>query len=105
MVTIVDDLPRPFPAGNGMVNKTLSAAGPWRHEVSDRKWNDLSAGQRNAIKILALGELTLKIAMLVDIQRRPASQIRGPKGAWRAAAVVNLLGPVSYFAFGRRRAR
>jgi hypothetical protein len=87
-----------------MVNKTLSADSPWRHEVSDRKWSDLSAGQRNGIKILALGELSLKIAMLVDINRRPASLIRGPKGVWRAAAVVNLLGPVSYFAFGRRRA-
>jgi hypothetical protein len=71
--------------------------------MAAKKWSDLSAGQRTAIKILAVGELVLKIAMLVDIKRRPASQIRGPKRAWRAAAAINTLGPVSYFAFGRRR--
>jgi hypothetical protein len=70
--------------------------------LAEKKWSDLSEGQRNAIKVLALAELTLKIAMLVDIRRRPASQIRGPKRLWRAAAAVNTLGPVSYFAFGRR---
>jgi hypothetical protein len=69
------------------------------------KWSDLSDGQRTAVKLLAAGELLLKIAMLVDIGRRPASQIRGPKALWRAAAVVNLIGPVSYFAFGRRLSR
>jgi hypothetical protein len=71
--------------------------------LADKKWSDLSEGQRNAIKVLALTELALKIAMLIDIRRRPASQIRGPKRLWRAAAAVNTLGPVSYFAFGRRR--
>jgi hypothetical protein len=73
--------------------------------MADLKWRDLSDGQRNAIKILALAEFTLKIAMLIDIRRRPASQIRGPKRAWRAAAAVNTIGPVSYFAFGRRRSK
>jgi hypothetical protein len=71
--------------------------------MADKKWSDLSKGQRTVIKILALCELTLKIAMLVDIRRRPASQIRGPKRAWQAAAAINTIGPVSYFAFGRRR--
>jgi hypothetical protein len=70
-----------------------------------QKWSDLSEGQRTAIKILAVAELALKIAMLVDIRRRPASQIRGPKRLWRAAAAVNTLGPVSYFAFGRRNSQ
>jgi hypothetical protein len=70
--------------------------------LAEKKWSALSEGQRNAIKVLALAELTLKSAMLVDIRRRPASQIRGPKRLWRAAAAVNTLGPVSYFAFGRR---
>jgi hypothetical protein len=72
--------------------------------VAKTKWSDLSEGQRNAIKVLAVTEFLLKIAMLVDISRRPADQIRGPKRLWRAAAAVNTLGPVSYFVFGRRRA-
>jgi hypothetical protein len=51
-------------------------------------------------------EAILKIAVLLDIRRRPASQIRGSKRIWIAAAVlVNSagVGPLSYFAFGRRR--
>jgi hypothetical protein len=67
------------------------------------KWADLSPRQRALLGAAAAAELTLKITALVDIQRRPAEQIRGPKSLWRAAMVVNLLGPASYFAFGRRR--
>jgi hypothetical protein len=67
------------------------------------KWADLSPRQRVLLGAAAAAELTLKITALVDIQRRPAEQIRGPKGLWRAAMVVNLVGPASYFAFGRRR--
>lgn len=69
------------------------------------KWSDLTPGQQNAIKILALTELTAKIAMLIDIRRRPADLIWGPKRLWRAAAVVNGLGPLAYFTIGRRKAR
>jgi hypothetical protein len=66
------------------------------------KWLDLSPRQRALLGAAAAAELTLKITALVDIQRRPAERIRGPKALWRAALAVNLLGPVSYFAFGRR---
>jgi hypothetical protein len=67
------------------------------------KWSDLTPGQQNAIKILAVTELCAKIAMLLDIRRRPAALIRGPKGLWRAAAAVNTLGPLAYFTIGRRK--
>jgi len=56
------------------------------------------------LRIAAVAELTLKIAALIDIKRRPAELIRGPKGVWRAAMLINLIGPLSYFAFGRKRA-
>jgi hypothetical protein len=54
----------------------------------------------------ALFEGTLKIAALVDLARRPASEVRGSKIRWAAAIVfVNSLGalPITYFARGRRR--
>ncbi len=69
------------------------------------RWADLSDGQRRLLVAAAAAEASLKIAALVDIQRRPADQIRGPKALWRAAMVVNLLGPLSYFTIGRKRAR
>jgi hypothetical protein len=51
-------------------------------------------------------EGSLKIAALIDLARRPASEIRGSKPRWAAALVlVNSVGavPIAYFARGRRR--
>jgi len=71
-----------------------------------RRWGDLSERNRKVIIAIAIGEAVLKTAVLIDIRRRPASQIRGSKRLWIVAAVlVNSagVGPLSYFAFGRRR--
>jgi len=71
-----------------------------------RRWSDLNEGSRRLIIAAAVGEAVLKTAVLVDIRRRPASQIRGSKRMWIMAAVlVNSagVGPLSYFVFGRRR--
>jgi len=70
---------------------------------AERKWAELSDRQRAAILAAAAAEMSLKIAALIDIKRRSADRIRGPKALWRAAMVVNLLGPLSYFAIGRKR--
>jgi hypothetical protein len=72
-----------------------------------RRWSDLSPRTRRLIIAVAVAETGLKAAALVDIRRRPASQIRGTKLAWSAAMLVNSAGliPLSYFAFGRRRHR
>jgi hypothetical protein len=72
--------------------------------ATDAWWANLSEGQRRLLVAAATAEATLKIVALIDIQRRPASQIRGPKALWRSAMVVNLLGPLSYFTIGRKRA-
>ena len=70
------------------------------------RWSELSDSSRRLIIAVAISEAVLKTAVLIDISRRPASQIRGSKRIWIIAAVlVNSagLGPLSYFAFGRRR--
>ena len=72
------------------------------------RWGDLSERSRRLIIAAAIGEAVLKTAVLIDIRRRPASQIRGSKRMWIIAAVlVNSagVGPLSYFAFGRRARR
>ena len=71
--------------------------------MSGKRWSDLSPGQRKLIGAAAAAELTLKAAALLDLRRRPAEQVRGSKKLWAALQVVNLIGPVSYFAFGRRK--
>jgi len=75
-------------------------------DVMARRWSDLSDRSRKLIIAAAIAEAILKTAVLIDIRRRPASQIRGSKPMWIVAAVlVNSagVGPLSYFAFGRRQ--
>ena len=74
------------------------------HGGKQWRWADLSQRQRRLLVAAAAAEASLKVAALIDIHRRPASEIRGPKALWRAAMVVNLLGPLSYFTVGRKRA-
>jgi hypothetical protein len=72
-----------------------------------RRWSDLSDRSRRLIIAAAIAEASLKTAVLIDLKRRPASQIRGSKRMWLVAAVlVNSagIGPLSYFVFGRRHA-
>jgi Phospholipase_D-nuclease N-terminal len=71
-----------------------------------RKWADLSPRRRRLMIAAAAAEGILKTAALIDIKRRPASQIRGPKWVWvPVILVVNSFGgvPLAYFIFGRRR--
>jgi hypothetical protein len=70
-----------------------------------RRWSDLDERTRRLLITAAVADGALRVAALIDIKRRPASQIRGPKQAWAAVvAVVNSAGviPISYFLFGRR---
>jgi hypothetical protein len=71
-----------------------------------RRWSDLSKRTRILLITAAAADGTLRVAALIDIKRRPSSQIRGRKRVWAAAmAVVSSAGvlPISYFVFGRRR--
>ncbi|MEU4579422.1 PLDc N-terminal domain-containing protein [Nonomuraea sp. NPDC023979] len=68
-----------------------------------KQWRELSKGQRTAIGALTGAQLALLGAALIDLQRRPAAEIKGSKRAWRAAVFVNFAGPLAYFAFGRKR--
>ena len=68
-------------------------------------WSELSPRTRRLLIAGVGAEGLLKLAVLVDLKRRPSSEVRGPKRAWALAMVVNSAGaiPIAYFAFGRRR--
>ena len=73
--------------------------------ATSRRWSDLDERTRKLLITVAVADAALRVAALIDIKRRPASQIRGEKRAWVAdVALVNSAGviPVSYFLFGRR---
>jgi hypothetical protein len=70
-----------------------------------KRWSDLSSRQRTLIILAVAVETALKVVMLIDLKRRPADQVRGPKGLWAATALANTAGlaPLAYLVFGRRR--
>lgn len=67
-----------------------------------RKFKDLPLGGKIAVIVAAIAELALMFAALNDLRKRPAGLVRGPKPLWAAASLVNFLGPIAYFAFGRK---
>jgi hypothetical protein len=70
-----------------------------------RQWSDLSQRTRRMLIGAAVAEGLLKVAALIDLKRRPATQVRGPKWIWATVvAVVGSAGvvPIAYFVFGRR---
>jgi hypothetical protein len=74
--------------------------------VAARKWSDLSKRNQRLLIAAAAAEASLKAAALIDLKRRPASEIRGSKWLWiPAVTVINCFGcaPLAYFIFGRRR--
>lgn len=71
-------------------------------------WNSLSPAARGAVIGLGALDASLRIAALVDLARRPADEVRGPKAAWAAALVtVNSAGalPLIYALWGRTPSR
>lgn len=68
-----------------------------------RRWSELSPAKRRGIVALGAAQVSLQLAALIDLRRRPAEQVRGPKRVWATASFVNWLGPLAYFACGRRR--
>jgi hypothetical protein len=68
-----------------------------------KRWSELSGRQRTAIIVAGVLQASLSVATLVDLRRRPSTQIRGSKRLWTAAAFVNFVGPLAYFSVGRRR--
>jgi hypothetical protein len=76
-----------------------------RHTISRNKkrWSDLTPTQRVSIILAGAVQLTLLVAALTDVRRRPESEINGGKRLWTALSFVNFIGPIAYFVFGRKR--
>ena len=71
--------------------------------MAKKLWSERSKLSRTLIVVLGVAEVALLVATLVDVRRRPADQINGPKRMWSALAFVNIVGPLAYFTLGRRR--
>jgi hypothetical protein len=71
--------------------------------MSKKNWSDLSSEQRAGVVGVGIVQVSLQVAALVDLRRRPREQINGRKAVWVAVSFINTLGPLAYFKFGRRR--
>ena len=68
-----------------------------------KKWSDFSTTQQALIILLGFLQISLFAAAVYDIFKRPADQINRPKPFWFAVSLVNYIGPIAYFLFGRKR--
>jgi hypothetical protein len=68
-----------------------------------RKWSEMTRAERAGVLVLATVQLSLAAAAWRDLAKRPADQVNGPKPAWALAISVNFVGPITYFAIGRRK--
>jgi len=68
-----------------------------------RRWADMSGTERAAILTLGSIELALTAIAGVDLYRRSADDVRGPKALWWPIIFVQPVGPIAYLEFGRRR--
>ena len=71
--------------------------------MAKRKFSDLPPVVRALVVAIGAAQVGLLVAAQVDISRRPAEQIRGRKAMWRAIGLLNTVGPLAYFKWGRRR--
>jgi hypothetical protein len=70
--------------------------------MNRKRWSDLTPTQKTALLTAISVQLSLAATAWVDLARRPIEQVRGSKAAWAAVIAVNFVGPIGYFAFGRR---
>ena len=71
--------------------------------MQPKQWQDLTDRQKRGIVLLGALQITLLVAALIDIRRRPADAINGSKRLWTAVVFINGIGPIAYFVFGRKR--
>ena len=67
-----------------------------------RQWSELSDRQQTVLLVAVSVQLSLAATAWADLATRPAALINGRKDVWAAVIAVNVLGPIAYFARGRR---
>ncbi|HMR50124.1 MAG TPA: hypothetical protein PKE40_12765 [Arachnia sp.] len=73
--------------------------------ATKKRIQDLSPAARFALGTLGIIDMGLRVYALVDIAKRPADQVEGPKEVWvPALVVVNSAGllPLAYLKWGRK---
>jgi hypothetical protein len=67
-----------------------------------RRWSDLSTRQQSVLLVVVSVQISLAATAWADLATRPAELVNGRKSVWAAIIGVNFVGPMAYFARGRR---
>lgn len=75
-------------------------------ETHVHQWSDLPRSARAGLISVGVVDAALRVSCLIDLARRPAGRVRGPKPVWALLlGVVNsaTVIPALYLSVGRRR--
>jgi hypothetical protein len=68
-----------------------------------KRWEDLTGPQKVGIIVMTTVQLGLLAGALWDIRKRPADEINGNKWVWAGVSLINYVGPLAYFKYGRKQ--
>ena len=93
---------QPGRAGGKGVRFALARDGHDGSMANHKSWSDLTSAQQAGVGVLGVVQIGLLVAAQIDLTRRRDDQVNGPKALWRALTLINFVGPLAYFAVGRR---
>ncbi|MBE7700677.1 PLDc N-terminal domain-containing protein [Oerskovia sp. Sa1BUA8] len=67
-----------------------------------KSWNEFSGRKKALMVVVSLVQISLTVAGYRDLAKRSADEVEGPKIAWGVAMLANWVGPIAYFAKGRK---
>ena len=82
----------------------VKAAKHGRRFMARRNWKEMSPVQKVRNVLMGVVELVLVTLALWDISHRPDNEINGKKRTWVMASLIQPVGPIIYFIFGRKKA-
>jgi hypothetical protein len=71
--------------------------------MARKRWTELTPAQRAGVVALGTMQVSLATRAWWQLARTPADRVNGPKPLWAAVIAVNIVGPLTWFRWGRRR--
>ena len=66
-----------------------------------RSFSDLSPAAQRVAALTGVVQVAMLVAAQVDLARRADHEVRGPRRVWQAVVLVNVVGPLAYWRWGR----
>ncbi len=67
-----------------------------------KSWSEFSSGKKALMVVASIVQISLTVAGYRDLAKRSDDEVEGSKLAWGVAMLANWVGPIAYFAKGRK---